>query len=31
MQIYLELELNKLSITNYNQVFYVHAKFQVNR
>ena len=26
-----QLELNKLSITNYDQVFYVHEKFQVNQ
>ena len=26
-----QLELTKLSITNYDQVFYVHVKFQVNR
>ena len=31
MLIYYQLEFNKLSITNYDQVFYVHAKFQVNR
>ena len=31
MQIYEQLEFHKLSITNYDQVFYVHAKFQVNR
>ena len=31
MEIYWQLELNKLSITNYDQVSYEHAKFQVNQ
>ena len=31
MQIYLQLELNKLLITNSDQVFYEHAKFKVIR
>ena len=31
MQVYYQLELNKLSIDNYDQVSYVHTKFQVDR
>ena len=31
MQTYFQLELNKLSVSNYNQICYLHAKFHDNR